>query len=436
MGSGYVGLVVGACLADSGNAVICVDVDAGKVARLDRGEISIWEPGLESMVRVNLEAGRLAFTTDVAKAVRRSKVIFIAVSTPPGEGGDADVGNVLDVARSIGDSMDSEKVVVAKSTVPVGTTALVRAEIERRSEWPVHVASNPEFLKEGTAVNDFVRPDRVVIGTDSRVAEEALRRLHEPFVRTGAPIMVMSAASAEISKYAANAMLATRISFMNSMASLCDAVGADVAEVGRAVGADARIGSSFLFPGVGYGGSCFPKDVDALSETLALKGLDDGMLRAVNRVNEHQKGLLLRRLVDRLGELRGRRIAIWGLSFKPGTDDMREAPSLVTLEGLLDRGAVVSAHDPVAVDEARRVLGDRAGLEFTRDQYAALEGAEALLIHTEWLPYRNPDFKLMLGAMAAPVIFDGRNIYDPEAMAARGFTYSCVGRCVRHAKSA
>ena len=428
IGSGYVGLVVGACLSDSGHSVICADVDAAKVRRLNQGEIPIWEPGLEAIVRTNLAAGRLSFTTDVPDAVRRSRVIFIAVSTPPGGGGEADLGNVLDVARVIGASMDGERIVVTKSTVPVGTSELVRTEIEGRSEWPVHICSNPEFLKEGTAVNDFVRPDRVVIGADSEVAVEALRRLYQPFIRTGAPILVMSVASAEIAKYAANAMLATRISFMNSVATLCDAVGADVAEVRAAVGTDRRIGPSFLFPGVGYGGSCFPKDVEALSRTLEEKGIDDSILRGVTQVNERQKRLPLRRLRARYGELEGRRIAVWGLSFKPETDDMREAPSLVTLRGLVEAGARTSAHDPVAMNEARRIFGERPELSFMEDQYQVLDDAEALLIHTEWLPYRSPDFGRMKELMAKPFVIDGRNLYDPGSMAKRGFDYSCVGR--------
>ena len=429
VGSGYVGLVVGACLADSGNRVICADVDRNKVERLNRGDIPIYEPGLGTIVRANLEADRLSFTTDVADAVRVAEVIFIAVSTPPGGGGEADLSNVLDVARVIGDSMETEKVVVVKSTVPVGTCARVLAEIESRSESPVHVCSNPEFLKEGTAVSDFVRPDRVVIGAGSELAREVLHRLHEPFVRTGAPILVMDVASAELAKYASNAMLATRISFMNSIATLCDKAGADVAEVGNAVGTDRRIGNSFLFPGIGYGGSCFPKDVEALSRTMSAHGVDDCLLRAVTRVNESQKGLALRRLSLRLGDdLRGRTIAVWGLAFKPGTDDMREAPSIVTVSGLLRLGARVVAHDPVAIDEARQVFGDADGLRFAPSQYEALEGADALVIHTEWLPYRTPDFRRMREAMSSPLIVDGRNLYDPEEMRDRGFDYSCVGR--------
>ena len=428
VGSGYVGLVVGACLADSGNDVVCVDVDEAKIERLGRGEVPIYEPGLEMIVRANLAQGRLAFATDLPEAVRSSEVVFIAVSTPPGAGGEADLSNVLAVAREIGDSMDSEKVVVTKSTVPVGASALVEAEIEKRSQWPAHLCSNPEFLKEGTAVNDFIRPDRVVIGTVSPVARDALRRLHEPFVRTGAPMLFMDPASAELAKYAANAMLASRISFMNSMATLCEAVGANVDEVRAAVGSDGRIGSSFLFPGVGYGGSCFPKDVEALSRTMEQNGVDDSILRAITKVNARQKELPLRRLEDRYGDLQGRLVAVWGLSFKPDTDDMREAPSITTVDGLLERGAQVVAHDPAAGAEAGRLFGASAGFRLAQRQYEALESAEALVIHTDWLAYRNPDFERMLALMANPVVIDGRNLYDPAELAAMGFEYSSVGR--------
>jgi len=429
VGGGYVGLVVAACLADAGNRVICADVDRSKVDMLQRGKMPIYEPGLAEIVQANLDAGRLSFTTDVANAVRISQVVFIAVSTPPGEGGEADLSNVLDVSRVIGQAMDAEKVVVVKSTVPVGACYLVQKEIESQTEWPVHVCSNPEFLKEGAAVGDFVRPDRVVIGTDSDLAADVLSRLHAPFLRTGAPILRMRVASAEISKYASNAMLATRISFMNSIAALCEETGADVAEVRRAVGSDERIGATFLFPGIGYGGSCFPKDVEALSRTMESLGVDDCILKAVNRVNDRQKSLALEHLKAHFGEdMTGICVAIWGLAFKPGTDDMREAPSLVTVAGLLALGARVVAHDSVALDEARRVFGNRPGLVLEGDQYRALEGADALVIHTEWLSYRRPDYGRMRTAMARPLIFDGRNLYDPEAMLERGFEYTCIGR--------
>jgi len=427
IGTGYVGLVVGACLAETGHSVICADIDEGKVARLNQGEIPIHEPGLEPLVEENLEQERLRFTTDVGGAVNQSDIVFIAVGTPPGEDGSADLTHVLAVARTIGGAMTEQKVVVTKSTVPVGTAALVRAEIEKVTDIPVHVASNPEFLKEGAAVDDFMKPDRVVVGVDSEYAEEVLRDLYEPFVRTGNPLLVMDVASAEITKYAANAMLATRISFMNSVARLCAEAGADVDSVRRGVGSDRRIGSSFLFPGVGYGGSCFPKDVKALAGTQRGFGLDASILEAVDQINEGQKRLLAEQVTRRFGEdLTGKTFGIWGLAFKPNTDDMREAPSLVTIEALLERGAAVRAHDPVAMDEARHLLGDR--IEYCSTNYDALEGAEALIIHTEWLPYRQPDFLRVKRALSNPVIFDGRNLYSTRRMRALGFDYYSVGR--------
>lgn len=427
IGSGYVGLVAGACLAESGNDVACADIDEGKIKRLNNGEIPIYEPGLEPLIKRNLEAGRLTFTTDVPAAVKASHIIFIAVGTPPGEDGSADLKHVLAVAKTIGQSTEGEKIVITKSTVPVGTARRVREAIEAETDHPVHVCSNPEFLKEGAAVDDFMKPDRVVIGADSEYARNVLGDLYDPFVRTGHPVMFMDVPAAEITKYAANAMLATRISFMNSIARLCEETGADVDAVRRGVGSDRRIGSSFLFPGVGYGGSCFPKDVKALVRTLREFDVDASILQAVEDVNESQKRTLLRRLVDRLGEdLSGKTVAIWGLSFKPNTDDMREAPSLVTIEGLLERGARVVAHDPVAMDEARHHLGDR--VEYVGINYEALDGAEALVIHTEWQPYRNPDFPRMRTAMARPLVLDGRNLYAPVDMAANGFEYVSIGR--------
>ncbi|MDX1494205.1 MAG: UDP-glucose/GDP-mannose dehydrogenase family protein [Longimicrobiales bacterium] len=427
IGSGYVGLVAGACLAESGNDVVCADIDEGKTARLDDGEIPIYEPGLEPLIERNLEAGRLTFTTDVPAAVKASHIIFIAVGTPPGEDGSADLQHVLAVAKTIGQSMEGEKIVITKSTVPVGTARQVREAIEAETNHPVHVCSNPEFLKEGAAIDDFMKPDRVVIGVDSDYAREVLADLYEPFVRTGHPVMFMDVPAAEITKYAANAMLATRISFMNSIARLCEETGADVDAVRKGVGSDRRIGPSFLFPGVGYGGSCFPKDVKALVRTMREYGVDASILQSVEEVNESQKRTLLQRLVDRLGEdLSGKTVAVWGLSFKPNTDDMREAPSLVTIEGLLERGARVVAHDPVAMDEARHHLGGR--IEYVERNYDALDGAEALVIHTEWQPYRNPDFPRMRQAMDRALILDGRNLYDPVDMAAHGFEYVSIGR--------
>jgi UDPglucose 6-dehydrogenase len=427
IGTGYVGLVAGACLAETGNDVVCADILEEKIARLNRGEVPIYEPGLEPLIESNLAAGRLTFTTDVPASVRAADVIFIAVGTPPGEDGSADLKHVLDVARTIGESMNGEKVVITKSTVPVGTARLVREAIESKTKHRVHVCSNPEFLKEGAAVEDFMKPDRVVLGVDSEHAAGVLRDLYAPFVRTGASILIMDVPSAEITKYAANSMLATRISFMNAMARLCEAAGADVDAVRRGVGSDGRIGPSFLFPGIGYGGSCFPKDVKALVKTMSDLGVDASILQAVEAVNDRQKQTLLDRLTRRLGDdLSGKVIAVWGLAFKPNTDDMREAPSLVSIEGLLRRGAEVVAHDPVAVEEARHHLGDR--IAYAATNYDALDGASALVIHTEWLPYRNPDFKRMEAAMAEPLIFDGRNLYDPADVAAAGFEYHSIGR--------
>jgi len=427
VGSGYVGLVVGACLAESGNDVIGADIDEHKIARLNRGEVPIFEPGLERLLKENLDEGRLSFTTDVAQAVRRSDIVFIAVGTPAGEDGSADLQHVLGVARTIGEAMDGEKIVLTKSTVPVGTAALVRREIEERTSWPVHVCSNPEFLKEGAAVEDFMKPDRVVLGVDSERAAEVLRDLYSPFVRQGNQILLMDVPSAELTKYAANAMLASRISFMNLIARLCERAGADVDMVRLGIGSDERIGPSFLFPGVGYGGSCFPKDVKALIRTAGDLGEDAGLLREVEEVNERQKRLLLDRVEARFGsDLAGRRFAVWGLAFKPQTDDMREAPSLVTVSGLLERGAQVVAHDPEAMREARRHFGSNVGYAGT--PYDALQGAHALLIHTEWHPYRRPDLERMKALMSEPVIFDGRNLFRPGKMRDAGFEYYSVGR--------
>jgi UDPglucose 6-dehydrogenase len=427
IGTGYVGLVAGAGFAETGNDVICADIDEEKISRLNQGEIPIYEPGLEPLVERNLAACRLQFTTDVPDAVRESDIIFIAVGTPPDEDGSADLQHVLTVAKTIGQAMNGEKIVVTKSTVPVGTAGRVRAAIEAEAAYTVHVCSNPEFLKEGDAVQDFMKPDRVVLGVDDEGAGETLRELHAPFVRTGNAILVMDVSAAEITKYAANAMLATRISFMNSMAHLCEATGADVDMVRRGIGTDSRIGPSFLFPGVGYGGSCFPKDVKALIRTMEVEGVDSSILRAVEDVNEAQKTLLIRLVVERFGEdLSNRSFAVWGLAFKPNTDDMREAPSLLTIPGLLERGARVSAHDPVAMAEARRHFGEH--ITYSETNYGALSGADALLIHTEWLPYRRPDFARMKELLKNPIVFDGRNIYPPKRMSEQGFEYYSVGR--------
>ena len=427
IGTGYVGLVVGACLADAGNDVICADVNGGKIDGLRQNRIPIYEPGLEELVVRNQDDGRLRFTTDIAEAVRAADILFIAVGTPQGEDGSADLQHVLAVADTIGRSLNGEKVVITKSTVPVGTAARVRAAIEAHSAIPVHVCSNPEFLKEGAAVDDFMKPDRVVIGTDSDFARSVLAELYAPFVRTGNPILFMDVPSAEITKYAANAMLATRISFMNMIAGLCEAIGANVDHVRQGVGSDPRIGSSFLFAGCGYGGSCFPKDVTALMRTLDDLGVDAGILEAVEKVNFAQKRLLLRHLDDRLGtDLAGSTVAVWGLAFKPETDDMREAPALTVVEGLLERGGRVRVHDPVALDVARSLFGDR--VEYVEGNYDALAGASALLILTDWKQYRSPAFARMAGLMQRPLILDGRNLYDPHRMAELGFEYVSIGR--------
>jgi UDPglucose 6-dehydrogenase len=427
IGTGYVGLVVGACLAESGNDVIGADVNQSKIDGLKRGQLPIFEPGLDKLVAENLAADRLTFTTDVADAVRRSDVIFIAVGTPPGEDGSADLQHVLSVAATIGQTMNGEKIVITKSTVPVGTAKLVRDAIEARTSWPVHVCSNPEFLKEGAAVDDFMKPDRVVLGVENEQAAEVLRDLYEPFVRQGNQILMMDVASAELTKYAANAMLASRISFMNFIARMCERTGADVDMVRLGVGSDERIGSSFLFPGIGYGGSCFPKDVKALICAAQRLGVTTEMLDAVEHINDHQKGLLLRKVEERFGpDLSGRVFAVWGLAFKPLTDDMREAPALVTIEGLLSRGASVVAHDPEAMHEAKRYFGDRIG--YAETPYETLQGADALLIHTEWHPYRHPDFPRIRSLMREPVVIDGRNVFRPEKMREMGFEYYSVGR--------
>ena len=421
------GLVVGAGMAHSGHDVICADIDQDKIERLNRGEIPIYEPGLEPLVEENLRQGRLSFTNDVGVAVVASDVLFIAVGTPPGEDGSADLQHVLAVAETIGRAMNGDKVVVTKSTVPIGTAARVRETIEALTEHTVHVCSNPEFLKEGAAVDDFMKPDRIVVGADSEEAARVLTDLYAPFIRTGNDVLLMDVASAELTKYAANAMLATRISFMNSIAKLCDVAGADVDMVRRGIGSDRRIGSLFLFPGAGYGGSCFPKDVKALIRTSRELGVEPSILQAVEDTNTEQKRLILGRVVERFGaDLSGHTFAVWGLAFKPNTDDMREAPSLVTIEGLLEAGARVVAHDPASMDEARRILGDR--IELREVNYAALEGASALLIHTEWHPYRRPDFVRIRKALTPPVVIDGRNLYAPDRMRALGFEYYSVGR--------
>jgi UDPglucose 6-dehydrogenase len=427
VGSGYVGLVAGACLAETGNDVVCADVDPRKIARLVESDIPIYEPGLEQLVRRNRVEGRLSFTTDVGAAVEHGKVVFIAVGTPPGEDGSADLQHVLSVARTIGQHMNEPKVVVTKSTVPVGTAERVRSAIRGETRVPFHICSNPEFLKEGAAIEDFMKPDRVILGVDSDEARDVMADLYAPFVRTGNPVLFMDIPSAEVTKYAANAMLATRISFMNQIADLCERVGADVSMVRKGIGTDRRIGSAFLFPGPGYGGSCFPKDVRALAHTAREMGMEPSLLEAVEAVNDRQKLVLLTKLVRRLGpRLAGRQVAVWGLSFKAETDDMRESPALTLVDGILGAGGSVRAHDPKAMEAAREIYGDR--LYYAHDPYEALAGADALVIVTEWLVYRNPDFEKMRSLLKAPIIFDGRNLYDPDRMVRLGFEYHGIGR--------
>jgi UDPglucose 6-dehydrogenase len=427
IGTGYVGLVVGACFAETGHDVICVDKDAAKVAMLRRGKIPIYEPGLEEIVRQNRDLKRLTFTRNLADAVRRSEVIFIAVGTPTGEDGSADLQHVLGAADEIARAMNGYRVIVDKSTVPAGTADRVHQTIARRTRYPFSVVSNPEFLKQGAAVDDFLKPDRVVIGTSDARAAKIMNELYRPFTRTGAPIMVMDCASAELCKYAANAMLATRISFMNEIANVCELFGGDVDKVRQAMAADRRIGPSFLFPGVGYGGSCFPKDVKALVRSSSEKKYAFKILQAVEDVNAKQKQRLLQRLDTHFGKsLKGRTIAVWGLAFKPRTDDMREAPAIPIIEGLLARGAKVRAYDPEARDVARSLFKNR--IHYASDAYHALKGADALLIVTEWNEFREPDFDKMKRLLKAPLIFDGRNLYEPIEIRNLGFTYSSIGR--------
>lgn len=442
IGTGYVGLVAGTCFAESGNDVICVDIDAKKVERLNNGEVPIYEPGLEELVKRNREDGRLRFTTDLSLAVRESLICFIAVGTPPGEDGSADLKYVIEVAKGIGISMDGYRVIVDKSTVPVGTAdkvkKAVQVELQKRGvDHGFDVVSNPEFLKEGAAIDDFMKPDRVVIGLDSQKAAEIMEELYSPFVRTNKPILVMDIKSAEMTKYAANAMLATKISFINEIANLCELVGADVANVRRGIGSDSRIGFEFLFPGVGYGGSCFPKDVQAIVRTGSEHGYELKILKAVEVVNYRQKEVLAERILRHFqwsvvsGQgsarpLEGKTIGVWGLSFKPRTDDMREAPSITIINMLLNAGARVKAHDPEAMDEAKKVFGN--GIEYMKDNYEVVRDADALVIITEWNEFRRPNFDRMKGLMKSPVIFDGRNIYEPKEMKEHGFTYYGIGR--------
>ncbi len=434
VGTGYVGLVTGACLSEMGNHVVCLDVDERKIRILNDGGIPIHEPGLKEIVARNVAAGRLQFTTDVAAAVAHGTLQFIGVGTPPDEDGSADLQYVVAAATNIGRHMTDYKVIVDKSTVPVGTAAKVREAVRsalaaRGVEVDFAVVSNPEFLKEGAAVEDCMKPDRIVVGADDERAILLMRALYTPFMRNHDRMMVMDLASAEFTKYAANAMLATRISFMNELARLAERVGADIEQVRRGIGSDPRIGTHFLYPGTGYGGSCFPKDVKALIHTGRENGVELGVLKAVEEANDRQKHVLVDKVVARFGDdLAGRSFAIWGLAFKPNTDDMRDAPSRVVVAELARRGATLRAYDPVAMDEARRVMGDVPALRFVDSAAEALAGADALLVVTEWKEFRNPDFDAIKAALKQPVIFDGRNLYDPELMKSFGIEYRGIGR--------
>jgi UDPglucose 6-dehydrogenase len=433
-GSGYVGLVTGACLADAGNHVICVDVDAGKIERLNRGEVPIHEPGLDALIKRNAEAGRLEFTTDAVRGVQHGLFQLIAVGTPPGEDGAADLRYVLAVARTIGEHLGRYCIVITKSTVPVGTADKVRAALtetltQRAAQVEFDVVSNPEFLKEGAAIGDFMKPDRVVIGTDNPRTTELMRALYEPFIRNHDRLIVMDIRSSELTKYAANAMLATKISFMNELANIAERVGADIEKVRIGIGSDPRIGYSFIYPGTGYGGSCFPKDVQALIRSAHEAGHEPQILNAVEAVNAQQKEVLFHKMQRHFADgLRGRTLALWGLAFKPQTDDMREAPARTLIELLLKAGAQVHAYDPVAGPEAQRLYAGVAGFTLAKNAYDAARGADALAIVTEWQEFRSPDFERLRELLKAPVIFDGRNLYDPAMVSRFGLTYYAIGR--------
>ncbi|MBK6685321.1 MAG: UDP-glucose/GDP-mannose dehydrogenase family protein [Deltaproteobacteria bacterium] len=426
IGTGYVGLVAGTCLSEMGHHVVCIDKDQQKIDLLKGGGVPIYEPRLKELIQYNVEKKRLFFSTDLVSSVKKAEVVFIAVGTPQSEDGSADISMVLDVARQIGRAITGPVIVAIKSTVPVGTAAKVKAAIAEVSEIPVDVVSNPEFMKEGAAIDDFMKPDRIIIGAASERAKEVMTDIYAPFNRTSNRIVFMDSPSAEMTKYVSNAMLATRISFMNEMANLSEKLGADIAKVRAGVGSDPRIGASFLFPGVGYGGSCFPKDVSALIKM----GLDAGqplqILGAVDSVNERQKLVLVEKLKKTFPDLRGKKIGLWGLAFKPETDDMREAPSIKIIEALLAAGAEVRASDPEASETAKKIFGDRIKIE--TDPYEALRGADAMVVITEWNEFRRPDFKQIKELLAQPYVFDGRNIYNPETMRSMGFNYFCIGR--------
>ena len=431
VGTGYVGLVTGACLSDVGIDVTCIDIDEKKIENLKNGILPIYEPGLEGIVKRNFEKGRLKFSTSLAESIQGAEAAFIAVGTPPGEDGSADLKYVLAVAKAIGDNMSEHMVVVTKSTVPVGTAEKVRNELNlalsaRGVNIDFDVASNPEFLKEGAAIDDFMKPDRIVVGVSSDKAKDIMDRLYRPFVLNGHPVIFMDIPSAEMTKYAANSMLATKISFMNDIANLCEVMGADVNLVRKGIGSDSRIGTKFIYPGIGYGGSCFPKDVQALIRTADQNGYEMKILKAVEAVNYAQKEVLFNKILKHFnGDISGKHFAMWGLSFKPNTDDMREAPSVVLTEKIIAAGGTVSAYDPVAAEEAKHQLGER--ITYATTEYDALRGADALLLVTEWAEFRVPDFDKVKAELSSPVLFDGRNLYSPEAMAERGFDYYCIG---------
>ncbi len=437
IGTGYVGLVTGTCLAESGNNVLCMDINKEKIDLLNNGVVPIYEPGLEELIKRNVAHGRLGFTSDMSRAVSKSSVIFIAVGTPPGEDGSADLKYVLGAAREIARYMNGYKIIVNKSTVPVGTAEKVKAVIAGSTKHKFEVVSNPEFLKEGSAIEDFMKPDRIVVGANSTRAMQIMQNVYAPFMRKGDRMLVMDVRSAEMTKYASNAMLATKISFINEMANICESLGADIDSVRRGMGYDKRIGFEFMFPGVGYGGSCFPKDVKALVQTSKEFGFDAKVLKSVEEVNNQQKRVLSTVLLRHFAgagakkgrrdkPLAGRTIAVWGLSFKPRTDDMREAPSVVIINNLLKAGATIRAHDPVAMDEARKIFRNR--IQLIQDNYEALRGADALVVVTEWNEFRTPDFQKIKQLLKKPVIFDGRNIYNQDDLRRQGFTYFGIGR--------
>ena len=431
VGTGYVGLVTGTCFAETGNTVTCIDIDQDKVNKLKSGKITIYEPGLEQLFDRNIKQNRLMFTTNLADGIKEADVIFLALPTPPGEDGSADLKYILKVADDLGPILEDYTVIVDKSTVPVGTADKVRARIAKKAKVEFDVVSNPEFLREGVAVEDFMKPERVVIGTSSMRARKMMETLYSPYVRQGNPLVFMDERSAELTKYAANSFLATKISFMNEVANLCELLGADVDAVRKGIGTDSRIGKRFLFPGIGYGGSCFPKDVQALAKSAEDSSYDFKILKAVMDVNTYQKTKLLDRIKEYFkGDLKGKRIAIWGLAFKPHTDDIREAPALYNIEALLKEGALIRAHDPEAMENVKRIFGDK--IQYFENPYEAAEGADAIFIATEWPEFRTPDFEKLSGSVKSKVIFDGRNVYELSVMKEQGYKYFSIGREVVH----